>query len=172
MTVAQLASHLGPATVTARDGSRLRLLLDGRPVWATLALAVPYAPRIDDVVLVIGQDEVFYVIGLLSGSGPTTIEVPGDLDLRAPRGSITLSAARGVRLSGDEVALTGRRVQLSGESLVERFGDTYRWVRELVHERLGRLRRVVAGDSHLEAERVVVRARADVHLDGERINLG
>lgn len=167
-----IASHLGPATVLARDGQRVRLLVEGRTHWATLALAVAYAPRPDDIVLAIGQDDVWYVIGVITGSGTTTIEVAGDLDLRAPAGSISLSAAHGVRLAGDEVALAGRRVHFSGESLVERFGGTYRWVRELVQERIGRLRRVVAGDSHLEAERVVVRARTDVHIDGERINLG
>jgi hypothetical protein len=159
---------LGPATVRGRDGRRLRVERDG--VLYEAGLAIPCLPGIGDVVLVAGQDDSAWVIGVIEGRH-TVWEVAGDVVIRSA-GSIDLSAASGVRVRGTDVALTGERVQLTAGTLTERYGSVYRWVKEAVQDRLGRLRQVIAGTHHLDAKRIVHRAEGEVEIDGDRINLG
>ena len=60
------ATYLGPATVEEIVGNRILLRLPDREGWAQLALSFPYEPRAGDVVLVIGEEDLF-VIGVITG---------------------------------------------------------------------------------------------------------
>lgn len=172
MSVTTLSSAiglaLGPAIVRSRDGRRLRVERDG--VLYEAELAIPCLPGIDDVVLVAGQEDRAWVIGVIAGRN-TVWEVAGDVVIRSG-GSIDLSAAAGVRVRGADVAVTGERVQITAGTLTERCGSVYRWVKDAVQERLGRLRQVISGTHHLDAKRIVHRAQGEVEIDGDRINLG
>lgn len=159
---------LGPAIVRSRDGRRLRVERDGMLYEAELA--IPCLPGVDDVVLVAGQEDRAWVIGVITGRN-TVWEVAGDVVIRSG-GSIDLSAAAGVRVRGSDVAVTGERVQITAGTLTERCGSVYRWVKDAVQERLGRLRQVISGTHHLDAKRIVHRAQGEVEIDGDRINLG
>lgn len=159
---------LGPALVRSRDGRRLRVERDG--VLYEAELAIPCLPGVGDTVLVAGQDDRAWVIGVIDGRN-TVWEVAGDVVIRSG-GSIELSAAAGVRVRGTDVAVTGERVQITAGTLTERCGSVYRWVKDAVQERLGRLRQVISGTHHLDAKRIVHRAQGEVEIDGDRINLG
>jgi hypothetical protein len=169
MTTSTLTTlPLGRATVRSRHGRLLTIEREG--VECTAELAIPWLPNAGDVVLVAGQHPQAWVIGIIDARH-TVWELPGDLAIRAA-GSIDLSAATGLRLRAAEVALAGDRVQLTAGTLTERCGSVYRWVKDAVQDRLGRLRQVIAGSHHLDAKRIVHRAEGEVEIDGDRINLG
>jgi hypothetical protein len=169
MTTSTLTTFaLGPATVRSRNGRQLTIEREG--IECTAELAMPWLPNAGDVVLVAGQQPQAWVIGIIDARH-TVWELPGDLAIRSA-GSIDLTAAAGLRLRAAEVAVAGERVQLTAGTLTERCGSVYRWVKDAVQDRLGRLRQVISGSHHLDAKRIVHRAEGEVEIDGERINLG
>ncbi len=68
-----------------------------------IVLACPYEPAIGDRVLDLGQDGAWNVIGVLQGTGKTTLTVPGDLAIRAPAGAIESSSGRAVKIKSPTV---------------------------------------------------------------------
>ncbi len=58
------------------------------------------------------------------------------------------------------------------DTLVERATNAFRQVEELHQLHAGRLRTLVEGGMRLEGGHVVMRAKEEVHIDGEHINLG
>ena len=83
------ASYLGPAEVTAVDLHDLTVRIGPEhEVDARLALAYPYQPVPGDLVLAIGHDDDYYVIGILRGSGKTELAFQGDVALRAVGGRL------------------------------------------------------------------------------------
>jgi hypothetical protein len=164
--------HLGPAEVLAVAGRRVHLALPEGRAWAVMATAQAYEPVAGDTVLAIGEGGAWYVIGIIEGTGRTTVTVPGDLTFHAPRGAITLKAGRGLRLEGAVVRILGERLVLAAGRLAERFETVRRHVRGLVDTRAGEARLMVEGDLRLSARRIAARAAEDVRLDGEQIKLG
>jgi hypothetical protein len=98
--------YLGPARVMTAPGKPgyVRVALpDDEVVWARLAMAIPYSPAPGDEVLVICQEMPdAYVIGVLQGHGTTTLRVPGDLKLEAPRGDVSILAGKSVKVFGHQ----------------------------------------------------------------------
>jgi hypothetical protein len=168
----EATTYLGPARVLAAAGTRAKLELPDEHVWAMVALGSPYQPTVDDIVLAIGQQGAWYVIGVLKGSGKTTLSVPGDLEIRAPRGTIELSAGKGVHLKSPEVTVTAGKLELFARSIFESFTEATRWIKEAFQLRAGRLRTRVDGDYDLGADRIRERAEQDVKIDGSKIHLG
>jgi hypothetical protein len=159
---------LGPALVRGRVGRRVSIERDGQVYEADLA--IPHLPGPGDVVLAVGEVGNAWVIGIIT-SHNTVWEVTGDVVIRST-GSIDFTAAKGLTLRAADVGLTGERVHLTAGTLTERYGSVYRWVKDAVQDRLGRLRQVITGTHHLDAKRIVHRAEGEVEIDGERINLG
>jgi hypothetical protein len=174
MFVEQLeaTTFLGPAQVLKVAGNRAQLELPDELVWGTVALAFPYQVVVGDTVLAIGQGGDWYVIGVLRGSGKTTLTVPGDLAIRAPRGSLELDAAKGVRIKSPLVEIVSSKLKLVAKSIVERCEDATRRVKKAYQLRVGRLRTRVESTYDLKAERIVERAEEDVKIDGRKIDLG
>jgi hypothetical protein len=174
MLVAQWeqTTYLGPAQVLKAGGNRAQLELPDELVWATVALAFPYQLAVGDSVLVIGQEGAWYVIGVLRGTGKTTFNAPGDLEIRAPRGSIELTAAKGVRIKSPLVELLSGKLEVLAESVFERYEHATRWVKEAFQLRVGRLRTRVETTYDLKANRILQRAEDDVKIDGRKIDLG
>src|SRR5262245_21426091 len=112
-------TFLGSAQVLQTAGNRVQLELPAEFVWAKVALAFPYQVVTGDTVLAIGQEDAWYVIGVLQGTGPTMLTVPGDLKLRAPRGGIELSAAKGVHIKSPTVEIMARKLEVMAESVFE-----------------------------------------------------
>jgi hypothetical protein len=169
-TLTESGIVLGPATVREIAGDRLRLDRPQGEAWARLALAQPYEPEPGDIVLAIGDEEV-YVIGVLLGRGRTKFCVPGDLELHA-RGTVDIRGMKGIRLRSPEVEIRADRVETVAHAIFERTIDCYRWVRDLFQTRSGRTRTMVEGQHSVVAERIVQRAKKDVKIDGRKIHLG
>lgn len=167
----QKQTRLSQARVLRAAGQRVLLEFDDEVVWGELALGYPYEPAVGDRVLAIGQDGSWYVIGVLQGTGKTTLTVPGDLTIRAG-GEIEMNAVRGVRIKSPTVQIMARKLELLAQSVFERFTHATRWVKETFQIRTGRWRARVEGTYDVKAERIVERAEGDVKIDGREINLG
>lgn len=165
-------TYLGPARVRCVAGNRVQLEFPDESPWALLALAYPYQPVAGDIVLAAGQGENWYVIGILQGSGKTTLMVPADLELLAPRGRINLLAGKGVQIKSPEVEITAGKLELAARRVMEHFTEATRWVRDTWQVRAGRMRIQVEDDYRLKAGRINERADKDVKIDGEKIHLG
>lgn len=164
--------YLGPATVGRIARGRVLLAFPDQKAWATLALATPYQPTAGDVVLAISQGEHWYVIGVVSGKGLTSLSVPGDLDLRAPRGEIRLSAAQGVKIKSSLVSLTAEKLEVAAVTVTERFKRARRRVAETYTIAAGGIKAVAERTLRMKAKRVVQRAEQDVTIDGDKVKLG
>ncbi len=168
----ETTARLGTATILAVDGARVKLSIGEDEIPAVLALAFPYRPAPGDTVLAVGQDDAWYVIGVLKGRGVTSIVAPGDLELSAPNGSIGLKASDGVRIEAPHVAFKADRLEVAARTVFERFVKAYRRVADAFHLRAGRVRTTVTGAWDVRAGRIAERADGDVRIDGEKIYLG
>jgi hypothetical protein len=72
----------------------------------------------------------------------------------------------------ERVELVMAKLESHVDRVVERAGNVFRYVKELNQLKAGRHRAQVDGAMQLDAGHVVMRAREDVHIDGEKINLG
>lgn len=135
-------TRLETARVLEIDGARLRL------TTGDAILALPwYRPVPGDIVVVVFDGASRFVIGVT--------DARGEIDLHAP-----------------VIRLRAGRLEVTAQRVVEKFADAYRWVRGLFQVRAKRERHVVEEDYRVGAERIVERAKRDVKIDGEKINLG
>jgi hypothetical protein len=165
-------ARLSQANIVRIEGGRVQLEFPDELTWAAVALAFPYSPAVGDRVLAIGQEGAWYVIGVLQGSGKTTLTLPGDLSIQAPFGAIEMSAARGVKIKSPSVQIVAAKLDVVAQSIFERFTHATRWVKETFQIRSGRLRTRVEGTYDVKADRIVERADGDVKIDGQQIKLG
>ena len=166
------STYLGPAEVRQVADNRIQLEFPDQLVWAFSALASSYQPVPGDTVLAVGQSGAWYVIGVLQGSGKTVFTVPGNFEIMAPRGTISLTAAKAVHLKSADVKITAKKLELVAQSIFERFTDATRWVKQAFQIRAGRVNAVVRSDYRVKAERIIERAEGDVKIDGRKIHLG
>jgi hypothetical protein len=170
---AGLQHALGPATVLEITGGTTGSLLLETAAglgWARMALAYPYSPCKGDVVLVIGDTDL-YVIGVLSAQNSTRLEFAGNVRLRAS-GMLQIEAGQGISVSAPCVRIQAGRLELLAHKVVERFFDSVCWVKNTLRVTAGRQRVNVEEDSLLRAARITGIAREDIRLDGKRIKLG
>ncbi len=165
-------TYLGPARVKRVAGNRVQLEFPDELPWAVLALAYPYQPVAGDTVLAAGQDQNWYVIGVLQGTGKTTYLVPGDFEVLAPKGCIKLVAGKGIQVKSPEVKIKAEKLEFVARRISEHFSDASRWVKNIWQIRAGRVRNDVENDYQVKARRIIERAEEDVRIDGEKINLG
>src|SRR6185369_14221857 len=119
----------------------------------------------------VGKSGQWYVIGVLKGSGPTTLLVPGDLTLAAPHGQVSIDAAQGVEIRGPKIKLRASRLDLVAHSISERCQRATQWVKETLQLRVGRLRARAETTIDLSAEQIRQHAKEDVKIDGKMIHL-
>ncbi len=127
------------------------------------------------------------------GEGLTVISVPsGDLELRAPMGSVRVVAGKRVevraaeadvkvteaRFSARQLVSTVDRVrevvgvlETRAERVIERAKNVYRDVEELSQTRAGRVKLIAERTVHVLGQRVLVRAADDVKIKGEKVHL-
>jgi hypothetical protein len=172
LTEIETSTFLGPAKVSATEPAQALVNWGGGQAWATMAMVQNYRPVVGDIVLIIGRESMFYVIGVIKGAGTTTMIVPGDLQLCAPRGSIELMAAKGVRIKGEDVDISANKLNIAAKTVMERFTDVTRWVKNAFQIRAGRMRTSVEGEYRVGADRINEFANGAVNIDGESINLG
>jgi len=144
---------------------------NGQCVTVTLATAAPYRPTKGDQVLVIGNDEGWYLIGIIAARGASAIEVEGDLTIEA-QGHVRLIGRNGVSVEGPEVQLKGDRLLSLFGSVTERFTTLFQSVRELASKQAGRLETTVEGTHHTRARNANLVTRERVKINGKTIHLG
>src|SRR5262249_8664048 len=112
----------GPAEVVEALPHEIEVrLTSGGLARARLALAFPYEPAVGDEVLVIGNAEGHYVIGVLRGSGRTALSFQGDVDLRAEGGVLRLSSDKAVEVAAPEVTMLADKLLQIADAVAQRF---------------------------------------------------
>lgn len=165
--------YLGPAEVTrVSAGSVEATLPGGGAITARMALAVPYQPVIGDVLLVIGKGEDHYVIGVLRGRGQTRLALQGDVDLHATDGTLRLSADKGVRISGPEVAIETRRLGVVAGTLVEHLSSVVRRVTGLLSVQAGDAHTIADGTILQQSKNASILTEETVAVNGRQVHLG
>lgn len=168
----QLSVRLSPVPVTESAPGKVRVLTEEGEVWAGNALAFPYQPERGDLVLAIGQQGKWFVIGVLKAKGAMHFQFPADAVFSAPRGEITLKAAKGLELHSPNVRLRAGKLELIARSVIEKADTAWRWIKGLMQVRAGRERTDIDEISQTTAKRFLVKAKEDVKLDGDKIYLG
>ncbi len=165
---------LGPGTVVAVSPAGLTVELPGRgQVKARLAVAFPYEPRVGDDVLVIGRaDGAHWVIGVERSTGPASLTVHGDLEVKAVGGMLTLSADRGVAVGAPDVEIRTQKLRVFAESVLEHATSMAVRVRELYTLFAGQSNSVVEGTHVMQAKRAKVVTEETVSINGREIHLG
>jgi Protein of unknown function (DUF3540) len=169
----RVEDYLGPAEVleTTDEGVRARLR-GGAVVSASLALALPYAPVIGDLLLLIGKGEEFYAIGILRGSGKTSLRLQGDVDLHAEGGALHLSADKGVRIEAPEVDIETGRLRTVATSVVQKCTSLYQRVSALLSVHAGQSHTVVDEASFSRSKSAAILTEETVTINGKQIHLG
>ncbi|MFO1078564.1 MAG: DUF3540 domain-containing protein [Planctomycetota bacterium] len=166
------ASFLGPARALDVDGARVLVALPAAKAWATVALAGGYRPVRGDVLLVIGRDDAFYVIGVIAGRGATSVIAHGDLELMAPNGRIALVARDGVELRTGVVRVVAKAFEAVVDAIRQRCKEASTVVAGVLRTKAGRAETEVEDVCRTQAGRIVQHAQNDVSIDGEKIHLG
>ena len=165
--------YLGPGhTVSVQPHAVEVEIRGGERVRAELALSIPYAPAVGDVLLVIGKGDEHYVIGVLHGSGTTTLSFQGAVDVRATGGPLTLSSDQGVSIQGPELEIHAGRLQVFAGAVVEKFTSLYQRVRETLNVHAGKTHTIVDDASFLTAKNASIVTEETMSINGDQIHLG
>lgn len=163
---------LQPVPVIDAEGGRIRILCDDGEVWAECAMALPFSPKRGDFVLAIGQNEQWFIIGVLKAQGDYVFTFPNDVTFATPRGELRFKATKGIELHSPHVKLRAGKLELAAKSIIEKADTAKRWIKGLWQERAGRRRSDVDEVSQTNAKRFIVKAKEDVKIDGDKIYLG
>ncbi len=164
---------LGPAVVTRAEGSVVTVAIDGGvEVRALLALALPYAASVGDVMVVIGRGDAYYAIGVLSGRGKTEIAVQGDVRLHAIGGTLELSGDRGVRLRAPVIDVHADALHTVARSVVETFSTLFQRVSEVLRIHAGESQTIVDKGAYTQAKTAAIQTEDTVTINGKEIHLG
>jgi hypothetical protein len=167
------SARLGRAVVTSVTGTDVTVALDdGREVGATFALALPYAPTEGDVVLVIGDGGETFVIGVIAGRGKTSLELQGDVSLRAVGGQLHLSGDEGVQLRGPIVEVHADKLRTVAKSVVETFSTLFQRVTDVLHVHSRQSVSIVDEGSYSQAKSTAIQTEDVVTINGKEIHLG
>jgi hypothetical protein len=165
-------ARLAQAFVLEASDRGVRAFAGDRVIDVKMALGYDYRPAAGDVLLVIGQEDLHFAIGVIRGTGRSILSFPGDAEIRAPRGRMRLFAGKGVAIHAPEVSVRASRWNLIADTLVEKAAEAYHFVTGLFQLRAGSRHTVIQGQSFEKAERVYVRAEQEVSVDGKTIQLG
>lgn len=164
---------LGPATVSLCGAACLEVRLPtGETVSPKLALAFPFTPAKGDSLLVIGQDDQYYVIGVITSTGQTHLRFQGDVELRSVAGQLELHGEKGVELSGPEITVKSRKLRVMADKATELFGTVFTRVKELLSVHAGETDTVVQGEWSTRSKRAAITSEEVASINGKQIHLG
>jgi hypothetical protein len=165
--------YLGPARVTAVESSKVVVELPGGPrVQVVLAFALPYEPRLEDSLLVLGRGESWYALGVLHGTGRTILALPGDVVLHARDGALSLSGDKGVAIRGPELEIQSGKVRMIADTLVQKLGSVYQRVSALLSVQARESHTLVETTSFTKARNATILTEETVTVNGKQILLG
>ena len=171
----QDTTYLGPARVLRTVGNRFEVELDdgdASKVMVRPSFTFPYKPTAEDSLLVLGQDGQHFAVGVLSGSGPSTLHFQGDVSIHAVDGKLTLASNQAVELRAPRVTIRAGILRTIADEVVEKSSAFRRWVRGLMATRAGRSRRVIDGDDTTRCQNSTTLAKDTVTVDGDQLHLG
>ena len=164
--------YLGPAAVAAVHPAEIEVdLPKGGKVHARLALAYAYEPAPGDEVLVIGNAEGHWIIGVVRGKGPAVLHFPADAELRAA-GTLRIAADRGVEVSAPEFSVTTKKIRMIASEVVHAFSTLRQRVTELMSVQAGQTHTVVEGSMHSQAKNATILTEEKVSINGKEVHLG
>jgi hypothetical protein len=165
--------YLGPGRVTAAEGGTVTVELpDGQAASVVMALALPYEPVVGDTLLVIARGESSYAIGVLHGTGRTVLSLPGDIELHAREGALSLSGDRGVEIRGPELAVETGKIRMMADTVVQKFTSVYQRVSALFSLHANEAHTVVDRTSFTKAKNATILTEETVTVNGKQILLG
>jgi hypothetical protein len=164
--------YLGPARVLKVAGDNIQVEISEVQVWSRSAIVFPYTPAFGDIVLVLGQDDDLYVIGVLKGTGKTSFTAPGDIEFKAPRGNIEMISAKGIRIRSPKFKVKSNEIEFMARVVVEKYENAKRWIKDMCQLRAGRVQTSVESTYRMKAGKIIECAEGDVKIDGNKIHLG
>ncbi|HEY1696967.1 MAG TPA: DUF3540 domain-containing protein [Polyangiaceae bacterium] len=165
--------HLGPGEVVAVMPHEVEVELGaGRRVRAQMALSIAYEPNVGDVLLLLGKGDDHYVVGVLRGSGKTSLSFQGAVDVRATGGPLTLSSDAGVVIHAPETEIHAGKLHVFAGSVVEKLGSLYQRVRDGLQVHAGKMHTVVDDASFLTAKNASIVTEETMSVNGNEIHLG
>ena len=173
-----LDSYLGAARAVRVERGSLLVALEeeavarGTLVRATPALAFPYQPAVGDQLLVIGDAHAFYVIGVLSGRGQSSLEGPRGVSLRAEGGALHLVGDRGVRVSGSRIHVEAERWRKLAATALLTLGQRVTHVRDLQEVEAGDVDELSQSRWVLQARRVLLKALTNARIKSTTVRVG
>ncbi len=171
--LAEASDYLGPGhVVEAFPHEAVVEIRGGEQVRAQLALSIPYAAVAGDVLLVIGKGGEHYVIGVLHGSGQTSLSFQGTVDLRANGGPLRLSSDQGVSIQGAEVSIQAGKMEVFAGAVVEKLASLYTRVKGSLNTHAGKTHTVVDDASFLTAKNAAIVTEETMSINGDQIHLG
>jgi Protein of unknown function (DUF3540) len=164
--------YLGPGHVVEVAPHEITVEIRGERARAQMALSIPYEPAVGDVLLVIGKGDEHYVIGVLHGSGKTSLSFQGAVDLKATGGPLTLSSDQGVAILGPEMEIQTGRLQVFAGAMVEKLGSLYQRVRGALNVHAEKTHTVVDDASFMTAKNASIVTEETMSINGNEIHLG
>ncbi|MEM9692088.1 MAG: DUF3540 domain-containing protein [Myxococcota bacterium] len=168
---------MGPARVlpgadTPEQTGWLVRRSDGREVTAKLALAFPYRPVDNDVLLIVGGPQGHFVIGVVEGHGHAQLDIAGDVSLRAVNGELSLQGDRGVHLRGPEVQVVSQKMKIYADAVVQKANTFYQHVRELWSVKSRAAHMTTTEDYFQRSRNATLLTEEIVTINGKQIHLG
>lgn len=165
--------YLGPATVVSISAQHLEVeLRDGTRVEAQMALAYPYVPSAEDVLLLIGRDDEHWVIGVIHGKGRASLTFQGAVDIKAQGGALTLSSDEGVAIHAPKVDVETNKLTMYAGSVVQKFTSLVQRIRETMSQRAKELHTVVDDRALTTAKNASIVTEEAMTINGREIHLG
>lgn len=117
------------------------------------------------------------VVGTWLQMIPDRLNLGSDrVELSAKQGEAAVTRAKvlcdSVSTEANQYRLQAEKIETVAETVIERSGNVYQTVRDLVQTQTGRLRTYVAGLSHFRSRRAYFSSEESFNVDGEKINLG
>lgn len=166
--------YLGPARVVAVEGPMITVELPGSEgtVVVEPAFVLPYAPAVGDSLLVIGRGARHYAIGVLHGTGTTTLSLQGNVALHARDGELSLAGDKGVSIRGPELEIEVGKARLVADAVVQKMNSLYQRVSGLFSVRAVEAHTVVETTSFTKAKNASLLTEETVTVNGKQVLLG
>lgn len=164
--------YLGPAKVLQARALDVDVELpSGQQKRARMALAYAYEAREGDEVLVIGNPDGHWVIGVINGQGPAILRFPADAELSAG-GSLRITAHRSVDVQAQDFSVTTQKIRLIATEVAQTFKSLRQRVHELLSVHAGQTHTVVEGSMHSQAKTATILTEEKVSINGKEVHLG
>ncbi len=166
--------YLGPARVQQINEDHIKVCHpEGHSVRARWAVAFPYQPRCADEVLLLGDGEGWYIIGVLHGRGVIAPRAHDKLSLHAVFGKLRIEARRGLHLRGAQLQLlASRQLRIAAERTHWEIGKLQRTVHERFDVFCQHYNDVCMGTLFNRSHKLALRVKQAMQVQGKTIRIG